>query len=240
MILRLTSSDMLNTSLVDIATNQILYTVATIAEPSSPSSSSSITSRGESLDEQEASTDKTIRTTQIFLGNSTLSVPACELHWKGRRPDITIGHEHIGPLAALFDTSSVKLLPKTLAIPTRFDSNYIWAATTTSLTLLDDNTNHVKGTFHQNVLRSSNSFINARIPGVGSNYLEFASHPRASDVEIIVSFFLMDILRRGCFYPTLDPYMFDDSASRPKSPRKRFQETREIIARKLTSRRNTV
>ncbi|KAJ8079147.1 hypothetical protein PM082_013435 [Marasmius tenuissimus] len=244
MIVRVTSPDMLNSSLVDLSTNQTLYTVATTAESSSPDFSSPMTSQEESLDEKQTSTDKTVRITRIFTGSSTESSPLSEIRWRGRRPDITIGDEHVGNLAALFDTThtrlSTKLLPKTLAIPTRFDSDYTWAATTTSLTLVDFNTNHVKGTFHQNVLRSSNTFINARIPGVGSNYLEFTSHPRAQDVEIIVSFFLMDILRRGCFYPTLTPYMFDDSHSSPKSPRSRFQETKEIIARKLSSRRNTV
>ncbi|KAF9265628.1 hypothetical protein L218DRAFT_957228 [Marasmius fiardii PR-910] len=241
MILRFTSSDMLNSSLVDISTGETMYTIITTGLSSSDAcSSTSSPSQEEHLSEKwQLSTDTTRRQTRIHAGDTTASTPLSEINWKGRRPDIKIGGEHIGTLARLFDTTHVKLLPKTLAIPTRFDPNYIWAATATSLTLLDYNTNHTKGTFHQNVLRSSSAFINARIPGVGANYLEFASLPNAQDVEIIVSFFLMDILRRGCFCPTLTPYMFEDSRS--KSPlTSRFQETRDLIARKLAGRRNTV
>ncbi|KAG7092735.1 hypothetical protein E1B28_009063 [Marasmius oreades] len=237
MILRLTSSDMLNSSLVDISTGETIYTVITIGLASSDASSSTHSS-SLSQTEYQLTTDTTIRKTRIYAGGSTESILLSEINWKGRRPDIKIGNEHIGTLANLFDTAHTKLLPKSLAIPTRFDSNHVWAATATSLTLLDYNTNQPKGTFRQNVLRSSTAFMNACIPGVGANYIEFTSHPAVQDVEIIVSFFLMDILRRGCFCPALTPYMFEDT--RYKSPRSKFQETRELISRKLKSRRNTV
>ena len=115
MIVRIASPDMLNSSLVDLSTNQVHYTVATTTERSSPESSP-ITSQEESLDEKRTSTDNTFRVTRIFAGSSTESVPLSEIRWKGRRPDITIGHEHVGNLAALFDTTHTKLSTKLLYV----------------------------------------------------------------------------------------------------------------------------
>ena len=88
----------------------------------------------------------------------------------------------------------------------------------------------------------SRSFIYTGLPGVGSNYLEFTSHPLADDVEIIsrfaqlsrlslsnicpiVSFIIMEILRRGRF--SLTPYTFE----RPKLWQ--LREARDVISKRL-------
>ncbi|ESK88054.1 rna-binding protein pno1 [Moniliophthora roreri MCA 2997] len=228
MLLRFTSPDILNTSLIDSSTGQVAYLIVTTesSSDSSPTSSHTQSSQADITDE--------LRTTAVSDGEGN---QLSQIAWRGRRPDITIGSEHVGTLADLFDTTSTKLLPKTLAIPTRFDERYIWAATATSLTLVEFDTNQTKGTFYQNALRSGDKkFISTRIPGVGHNYLEFESHPLAKDVEIIISFFMMEILRRGCFTHALTPYMFP-------SKRPRFwqlQDTKDLIVRKLHARRNTV
>ncbi|KAK7054634.1 hypothetical protein VNI00_003097 [Paramarasmius palmivorus] len=229
MLLRLTSPDILNTSLVDSSTGQVAYLIVTTESPSTCRDSSSSSHTQSSSQADFTVEHEEMRTTII---SDVEGKQLGEIAWRGRRPSITISDERVGTLADLFDTTSTKLLPKTLAIPTRFDERYVWAATEASLSLLDFDTNETKGTFHQNVLRSGDKFINTRIPGVGHNYLEFDSHPLAKDVEIIISFFMMEILRRGCF--ALTPYMFK---------RSRFwqlQETKDLIVRRLSSRRNTV
>ena len=89
-------------------------------------------------------------------------------------------------------------------------------------------------------------FIPAHVPGLGSNYLEFTSHVLAHDVEIIstfislndttslltclVSFLMMEILRRGRF--NLTPYTFE----KPKLWQ--FKEAKEQFLRRL--RRHTL
>jgi hypothetical protein len=208
-----------------------------------------------------------------------------DIIWDGRKPDITVGDEKIGPLTDLFGSSTVRFLPKILAIPTRFDTEYIWTATAESLTLFDYDSETIKGTFHQNSIRIprrsksskfkisspsklnfsspstpslsspslsssssssssspsvkrgeldhkplKSSFIPTHLPGVGSNYLEFKPHPLAQDIEIIISFIMMEILRRGRF--NLTPYTFE----KPKLWQ--LKEARDLVWRRL--RRNTV
>ncbi|KAF9564424.1 hypothetical protein CPC08DRAFT_685293 [Agrocybe pediades] len=271
MLLRFTSPDMLNTSLVDVATGQRVYDIMTAPlpdkegrhkpadenKPTASSSSSFVEPR-----------DMTRRRTRI---TNAVGKVIANLEWTGRCPDITIGDEHIGPMTELFGTSTVPFEPKVLVIPTRFDTEYIWTATADSLTLVDDDSQLTKGRFHYNVIRipvgstasklektlfanvpcesSSSSvrsgstddskheskpikstFIPARIPGVGSNYLDFASHPLADDVEIIISFLMVELVRRGRF--GLPQYEF----SKPKLWQ--FKEARDLVMRRL--RRNTI
>ncbi|KAF9014071.1 hypothetical protein BDQ17DRAFT_1342013 [Cyathus striatus] len=181
---------------------------------------------------QYASTSKSAeqarRRTQILDPSGNILV---DIIWNGRQPSITIGDEKVGALTDLFGSSTIRFMPKILCIPTRFDTEYIWTATADSLTLYDYDADLVKGTFHQNVIRlrasklrqnsSSSSrtlyprtdsafrFLQTHIPGFGSNYLEFKPHFLALDVEIIISFLMMEILRRGRF--CLTPYTFDRS-----------------------------
>ncbi|KAK7467399.1 hypothetical protein VKT23_004455 [Stygiomarasmius scandens] len=260
MLLRLTSSDMLNTNLVDASTGETLYNVITfvvdsrdtspplpdatlpfgiispsIASTSSKTSSPACAPPAKEKAQPAPTTPSSTQHRKTEIRASQSGALLADIIWNGRRPDITLLGQHVGPLTALFDTTTVPLLPDTLAIRSRFDTEFVWTATAHSLTLVDLDSDQTKGTFHQNVFRvssSSNSFINARIPGVGHSYLEFESHPLAEDVELIVSFFMMEILRRGRF--SLTPYMFD----RPKLWQ--IIEARDMIMRRLTSRRNTL
>ncbi|KAF8163571.1 hypothetical protein B0H34DRAFT_857025 [Crassisporium funariophilum] len=301
MLLKFTAPDMLNTSLVDVATGSRAYDIVTVLLPNPTSTellasssksvsspvfasssrlSSSFGKRPVSPPVEESDATSTERR-QTKITDATGNVVA-EVIWKGRRPDITIGDEKIGALTDLFGSSTVRFMPKILAIPTRFDTEYIWTATPDSLTLFDYDAEAVRGTFHQNAIRiatpykshkfnltsspnrglrspskplltasdlpsafsSSSSigtpvpepkvlkpkFIPTHLPGLGSNYLEFASHPLAQDVEIILSFLMMEILRRGRF--SLTPYTFE----RPKLWQ--LKEARDLFWRRL--RRNTV
>ncbi|TFK30185.1 hypothetical protein FA15DRAFT_663567 [Coprinopsis marcescibilis] len=303
MLLRFTSPDMLNTSLVDVSTGERAYDITTELLPQSSESSptTSVPFSGTdsvllSPSEDFASTSSNVwrqpepvesfenadlRRTQISDASGNVLV---DVSWKGRRPDITICDEKIGGLADLFGSSAVRFMPKVLAIPTRFDTEYVWQATADSLFLFDYDTDSMKGSLHQNCIRipgplksskskqsapptpalkrkpsklhifSSKSdahlsatndcefvsspsspspkstFLPAHLPGLGSNYLEFESHPLALDVEIILSFLMMEILRRGRF--SLTPYTFE------KPTTWQFKEARESFFRRL--RRNTV
>ncbi|KAJ3517395.1 hypothetical protein NLJ89_g516 [Agrocybe chaxingu] len=309
MLLKFTSSDMLNTSLIDVATGERAYNIATALDSSeqityeqaplsSISSSFSSPERapsGESLTSTVASSSPALQKKvssepegtpkgdrrQTTVTDATGNVVA-EITWNGRRPDITITDEKVGALTDLFGSSTIRFMPKILAIPTRFDTEYIWTATADTLTLFDYDSETVKGTFHQNVIRiptssktskfmlssptkskpfspskpylasspslssssssssdqsdaeskplAKSAFIPTHLPGVGSNYLEFVSHPLAHDVEIILSFLMMEILRRGRF--NLTPYTFE----KPKLWQ--LKEARALILRRF--RRNTV
>ncbi|KAG5352340.1 hypothetical protein C0989_002722 [Termitomyces sp. Mn162] len=295
MLLKFTTADILNTVLVDVSTGEQAYDIVTVLEVSETDGEQPSGDR--TLETYDASEERRHTTVKDALGTSLVSIT-----WTGRRPDITILNEKVGQLADLFGSSTVKFMPKILVVPTRFDSEYIWTATPDSLTLFDYDSETVKGTFYQNVIRisapfksksksstqptllqsSSNSpsspsspsftnllhpsfsksslsssrfsetsaldsqyspssssnhraipecsFISTHLPGVGGNYLEFCQHPLAHDVEIIVSFLMMEILRRGRF--SLTPYTFE-------KPRLwQLKEARDLVLRRL--RRNTV
>ncbi|KAF8637385.1 hypothetical protein AX17_002882 [Amanita inopinata Kibby_2008] len=274
MLLRFATNDMLNTALVDVESGEPAYLITTVLEfgPEPRSVYASALSSSASSESSSSHTPSFPRRRLTTIKDSNEKLIAT-LAWNGRHPDITIGGEHVGGLTDLFGSSTVRFMPKILAIPTRFDTEYIWSATSESLALIDYDTEMTKGVFHQNAVRipqplksfsklkprsttccvpasaiespsashislSTNSswssassvcppssFIHTGMPGIGSNYLEFVPHPLAHDVEIIISFILMEILRRGRF--SLTPYTFE----RPKLWE--FREARDTIFRRL-------
>ncbi|KAF8077685.1 hypothetical protein FPV67DRAFT_1462662 [Lyophyllum atratum] len=306
MLLKFTAADMLNSSLIDISTGERAYEITTVLVPTNPDQNADSTDGEPALD----SPPKERRQTCITNSSGATLV---SISWNGRQPDINILDEKVGALTDLFGSTTVRFMPKILAIPTRFDTEYIWTATPDSLTLFDYDSETTKGTFYQNVIRvpasfktmpkpsspatssasppsltslnstaspslsssssstsvrslslsstssgspsssictpplssthaetpkpssthtetPKSSFIPTHLPGVGNNYLEFCQHPLADDVEIIVSFLMMEILRRGRF--VLTPYTFE----KPKLWQ--FKEARDLVMRRL--RRNTV
>lgn len=285
MLLRFTTADILNTSLIDVQSGERAYTILTVLEDSAEIQRESQTeelrsgyiSSTDSCEPCSSSSRPKQRRTIIKDLHGKL---VASLIWRGRHPDITIGNEHIGGLTCLFGSSTIRFMPKILAIPTRFDTEYIWTATSESLTLFDYDSETTKGNFHQNAVRipvpqplrslsnrkskvslldsdeppsplssasrqsflstsssssststkSNSSFVHTGLPGLGSNYLEFTSHPLADDVEIIISFIMMEILRRGRF--ALTPYTFE----RPKLWQ--LSEAREMISKRLRWRRH--
>ncbi|EDR14786.1 uncharacterized protein LACBIDRAFT_292206 [Laccaria bicolor S238N-H82] len=314
MLLKFTTPDMLNTLLIDATTGRCAYEIVTatvppseLVEPDTPldsssaSGSSSSFASGSSKQKPSPTAARLVqRRTTIKDFSGTILV---DIKWNGRRPDISIGKEHIGGLPELFGSSTIRFMPKILAVPTRFDTEFIWTSTADSLTLFDYDSETTTGTFHHNCIRiptraklskmktsssskvnlsspscpklslrssraklsspskltlasppsspidepcdppsitsssssspqtsSRSTFISTHLPGVGSNYLEFTPHPLAPDVEIILSFLMMEILRRGRF--CLTPYTFD----RPRMWQ--LKEARDLFMRRL--RRNTV
>ncbi|KAG6820840.1 hypothetical protein H0H93_010667 [Arthromyces matolae] len=284
MLLKFTTTDILDTALVDVSTGERAFDIVT--ENTEPQSQID-----DSAEPSTSSNGRRYTSIKDASGACLVSIT-----WTGRRPDITIFDEKVGQLTDLFGSSTVKFMPKIMAVPTRFDTEYVWTATPDSLTLVDYDSDTVKGTFHQNVIRlpspfksrssksspssrltstvdrvpsttpsvanlflpssfskislssslssssssfshqphikktSPSTFIPTHLPGIGGNYLEFDSHPLAHDVEIIVSFLMMEILRRGRF--SLTPYDFQ----RPKLWQ--LKEARDLMLRRI--RRNTV
>ncbi|KAL0946779.1 hypothetical protein HGRIS_012952 [Hohenbuehelia grisea] len=235
MLLRFTSTDMLNTSLVDPITGNSVYDIVTGLHKScsdweAPSRASSSNTAASPSSMSPASTESTIEHRYTCIQDAQGKV-VCEITWNGRHPSITFGHERIASLSDLFGRTDIPFQPKILALPTRFDADLVWTATPESLTLYDYVTEQTRGTFYQNIFRvpaTKDSFLETGIPGLGSNYLAFEDHPFASAVETIVTFIMMEILRRGRF--GLTPHTF-------KQPKLwQLSEARSMMTRRIRRR----
>lgn len=239
MLLKFLSSDILNSTLIDVQTGRFYCKIATRALDSPRSSTSSSPCPtpiyGVNPEDNIPKPRPPRRKTWVF--NYDQEVVA-EIVWNGRRPLVTIGQEIVGGVEDLFDTSATVIGDEVLSIRSRFDSQCVWNATATSLTL--DQSNKTKGTFYQKAIRDPSSpptsptVRQTRIPGLGNNYIEFEELPQVPPFEILVSFLIMEILRRGRFADSLTPYSFE-----PHQNKKGFtlKEVKGLITR---LRRNTV
>ncbi|KAJ6525739.1 hypothetical protein B0H19DRAFT_1198823 [Mycena capillaripes] len=185
MLLKFTSQDLFDTALIDVATGQPAFRLATtiVAGPSS---------------------GPIRRQTEIRDGAGAI---VGAIDWVGRVPQaIALLDEPVGGLVELFASNTIQFIPKEISIPTRFDTEYLWTATPDSLYLLDydSDTRMAQLHMHAPALKATH----APIPSRGAAYLELSSHPLglASPVEILVSLLMLDILRRGRF--GLPPYAF--------------------------------
>ncbi|KAG1814880.1 hypothetical protein EV424DRAFT_1123833 [Suillus variegatus] len=186
MLLKFSKSDILNSALVYPETSALGYTILT----------RSYFIRDNNKDLNTESEDESRRTT-IY---NKLGEVIAEIGWKGKQPiEIVIGKEKIIGAKGMFGCSSAILSHNVLGIPTRFDTEYFWMAASDALTLLDYDSNQTKGSFHSNSMHVGERFIAAPIPGLGHDYLEFETHPLASTEELLVSFILMEVLRRSRF-----------------------------------------
>jgi len=194
MFLKFSKSDILNSPLVYPETGALGYTILTRSHFIRDSDKDSDT---ESEDDHGGN-----RRTLIF---NKLGETIAEIGWKGRQPiEIVIGQEKIIGAKGMFGCSSAILSRNVLGIPTRFDTEYFWMAAPGGLTLLDYDSNQTKGSFHSSSMRVGERFITAPIPSLGHDYLEFEPHPLASTEELIVSFILMEVLRRSRFNLHMD------------------------------------
>jgi hypothetical protein len=91
MILKFGTSDLLNTTLVDVKTGNLTYNIATQLL---------------STHEEKPPSDPPIRTTWVYDSRGCI---VGKIGWRGQHPqDIAIGDETIGDLARLFGSSSVR------------------------------------------------------------------------------------------------------------------------------------
>ncbi|KAJ7074186.1 hypothetical protein C8F01DRAFT_1099549 [Mycena amicta] len=206
MRLKFTASDPFNTALVDMSTGHVAFYLAT------------------SIVAGCAVYEPVRRQTEI---RDAAGLVVGAIGWSGRVPhQITILDEQVGGLVDLFATKTLQLLPKELSIPTRFDTEYIWTATPETVYLFDVDSEQRMARLHTHTpsLKSTHFPISGR----GAAYLELSSHPLGlvSDVEVIISLLMLDILRRGRF--RLPPYTF--------TPPSRLQQ----MWARLQPRRNTI
>ncbi|KAF9500567.1 hypothetical protein BDN71DRAFT_1586070 [Pleurotus eryngii] len=227
-----TSVDILNTSLIDVRTGGSTYQIVT--SPDVPEGSSSkVTQLSRSDETSAAGSDGELDGAEVPKRRTVIYDAAgdvvCEIAWNGRIPDITLGDKKVGPLKQLFGSTGVPFRHNALTIPSRFNADCVWTATPNSLVLYDHNSEAVRGAFHHNVVRPTKGhLIKAHIPGLGHNYLSFTQHDSVSPVEFILSFIMLEIVRRGRFL--LTPYSFE----RPKHQ----WVARDLIMRRL--RRSTI
>jgi len=196
MFLKFSKADILNSPLVYPETGALGYTILTRPH--------FIRGGDKDTDTVTESEDEDGETRRTLIFNK-LGETIAEIGWKGRQPiEIVIGQEKVIGAKGMFGCSSAILSRNVLGIPTRFDTEYFWMAAPDGLTLLDYDSNQTKGSFHSNSMRVGERFITAPIPGLGHDYLEFEPHPLASTEELIVTFILMEVLRRSRFNPHTD------------------------------------
>ncbi|KIJ10526.1 Anion:Cation symporter family protein [Paxillus involutus ATCC 200175] len=195
MLLKFSKADILNSSLVYPDTGALGYTILTRSH----------FIRAGDKDSDTESEDEAVETRRTIIYNKN-GISMAGIVWEGRRPvEITIGQEKIN-VKGMFGCQSAILSHNILGIPARFDTEFFWMAAPDGLTLLDYDSNEIKGQFHVNSLRVGERFITTPISGLGHDYLEFEPHPLASTDELIVTFLLMEILRRGRFNQHSDAF----------------------------------
>jgi len=120
----------------------------------------------------------------------------------GMQPtDIVIGQEKLGGAKELFGCMGPSSSPKVFGVSTRFDADFYWLASPESLTLLDQYANETKGQLHHSSVLVGSRIVHSPLLS-GNDYLEFEPHPRVSDQELIVTFILMEVLRRSRYANT--------------------------------------
>lgn len=109
MLLRFTSADMLNSSLVDVSSGQRAYNIVTGLLPKK------LEAKGEGDPQEQlasslsshASISQECRHTTITDASGTTLI---SISWTGRQPDITILGENVGGLCGLFGSSTVRFM----------------------------------------------------------------------------------------------------------------------------------
>ncbi|KAF8447836.1 hypothetical protein L210DRAFT_3628238 [Boletus edulis BED1] len=188
MLLKFSKSDILDSSLVYPETGALGFTILT---------RSHFIHAEERDSDTESESEATVTRRTVIADKRGLTV--AEIGWDGRRPVVVIiGKEKVA-VKEMFGSQSAILSHNVLGLPARFDTEFFWLAGPDGLTLLDYDSNQIKGHFHLNSLRVGEHFITAPLSGFGHHYLEFEPHPLASTAELIVTFILMEVMRRGKF-----------------------------------------
>ena len=107
MLLRFTSTDMLNSSLIDISSGQRAYHIATSLVPQELEVEDVNDPHGPSAASSSSAAFQESRHTTITDGSGTMLV---SISWTGRQPDITILDENVGGLSGLFGSSTVRFM----------------------------------------------------------------------------------------------------------------------------------
>jgi len=198
MLLKFTTPDLLDSTLVDPSTNSTQYTILTrphFIHASEPKSDALSDCTLDSEDDRE-------RRRTFFLDSTGTKVLA-EIGWVGFQPtDIVIGNERLENVKELFGSMGSLMSPKTFGVSTRFEMDLYWLASADSLKLHDPDTNRSKGELHHSSFLFGSKLFPSSSLFPSADYLEFEPQLLASDEEIIVTFILMEVLRRCRFANT--------------------------------------
>lgn len=225
MLFKFSSSDVLNSGLLDASTGKLKYSIAT---------------RPHFVHVKTRYGTEMVPARRSFLLDSRGQKLASCGWTLGMQPtDIAIGREKLGGAKDLFGCMGPSSSPKVFGVSTRFDPDFYWLASPESLTLFDQNANRTRGQLHHSSVVVGSRIVHSPFLS-GNDYLEYESHPRVSDEELIVTFILMEVLRRSRFANTpSQPRSSYHLFSSPFSKSRLVQTTGERlrrVGRGLTSR----
>ncbi|KAI0665302.1 hypothetical protein C8Q70DRAFT_44618 [Cubamyces menziesii] len=190
MLLKLTSSDIRDTALVDCATGDVVYRTSTPTPALLRSRAGSISSWASPSRSQEKLPQCDESTTAV-LDKEGQTV--AEIVWEGRHASvIRIQEEVLRGTTELFDAAFVKIFPDETFLPTRME--YTWRITPETLTLLDDD-DAVVGRLYADCSLEKGRAVPALRPHSGLDYLELSQIPSDDMLEVVVSYLLVSTLR---------------------------------------------
>jgi len=238
MLLKFTSHNIENTSIIDCSTGEVAYVVLTPVPASrtrSRSTSSLMSFASSSSSSQDRYTPEQKVTSLLSADGETLA----EIFWEERHASvIKIGEETLAGTGELFDAQFVKVLRDETLIPTRME--YIWRTTPDELTLLDDD-EEVIGRLYSDC--SSDDLAPALRAGSGCDYFEMDERPLDEMPEILVTYLLMHTLRDRMYSITKYVYGQQQNLTVPSQPygplnRLRRKATRSFAALRESFRRS--
>jgi hypothetical protein len=108
MLLKFTTADMLNTTLIDVSNNQPAYDIATVLlPPLSEVETQAVPVTSVEEPPVASSSSQQRRHTRI---TNCSGEPLVSITWSGRHPDITILDDKIGGLTDLFGSTTVRFM----------------------------------------------------------------------------------------------------------------------------------
>ncbi|KAI0780456.1 hypothetical protein BD413DRAFT_607758 [Trametes elegans] len=207
MLLKITSSDVRDTALVDCATGEVVYRTASTSAPALPGLSRS---RSSSTTSWAASSSRAREKSPACPERCTTAVhdregrAVAEIVWEGRHAAlIGIEDEVLQGTTELFDAAFVRVLPDETFLPTRME--YTWRITPETLTLLDDD-GAVVGRLYADCAFVKGRPVPALQPRTGLDYFELDKLPSDEMIEIIVSYLLVSTLRERLYSVTTFVY----------------------------------
>ncbi|KAK0483960.1 hypothetical protein IW261DRAFT_1606033 [Armillaria novae-zelandiae] len=182
MILKFSTPDFFQSPLVDVDTGELVYNVTT---------------------EHDAGDQDKLR----VLLNDPLGKTISKIIWTKPDPSLLFNFQRLNNVTAIIDQDGVQEIEVAfenglIPICTRFDTEYFWNVGVDSLTLYDVDSDTTKGQFYIDCSYRPDApkRFTPAIGPLGYHYLEFQSHDLAHDTEIILTFLLLEVYRRGVFH----------------------------------------
>ncbi|TDL25009.1 hypothetical protein BD410DRAFT_785762 [Rickenella mellea] len=201
MLLKYSTSDILNTDLVNPSSGKVLYSIVTITTLQ--------------RDTNDEITEISSRSTRITNAKGT-AVAVIEWVGEEKRHTGAIKIMNADPVKVvdLFDgCETVKATTDYLYVPSRLD--FVWIATKDSIHVVDSEYGDFKGKIHEHCIQVGDRLVRSRVPGIGCNYIEFEEQPEDVLVELLIDYILINIMRRTRF--NLPKYDFCHSGKLDRS-----------------------